>query len=137
MTTRASTLPAEDIRAIEQVHKKWIADELSGNARAVVDLCTDDVVWLPPGGRPLRGRQTILHWLSGPPVAVASVEITNLAIRGEGRIAYKTAEFTTTYQKPSSNLPLTDRGAHVWILEKGDDGAWRIAVATWTVLGVG
>jgi uncharacterized protein (TIGR02246 family) len=134
VATSSSTLSPEDVRAIEAVHRKWMAEELSGNARAVIDLCAEHVVWLPPGGRPLRGRQTILRWLSGPPVPILSLDLSNVEIRGDGRVAYKTAEYVTTSQPPGSRGTVTDRGAHLWVLEKGDDGAWLIVVATWTMM---
>ena len=77
-----------------------MAEERAGNTRAVLDVCAEDVVWMPPGGRPLRGRQTILRWLSGPPVAITSLELSNLEIHGQGRLAYKTCEYVTCVSAP-------------------------------------
>jgi ketosteroid isomerase-like protein len=126
-------LAEEDARAIEAIHARWIADELAGNLTAVLDVCTEDVIWLPPGGRPLRGRQTILHWLSGPPVRIHDLRLSNLEISGDGRVAWKTCDFVTTYQPHGAAVPTIDRGSHLWVLHKGDDGVWRVVVATWTI----
>lgn len=126
-------LADEDVRAIRAVHERWLSDEKAGNARAVLDLCADDVVWMPPNGRPLKGRQTILKWLSGPPVEIHDLRIANIVVEGEGRVAWKTCDFVTTYQPAGDRLPSIDRGSHLWVLRKGDDGAWRVAVATWTL----
>jgi uncharacterized protein (TIGR02246 family) len=134
MKTGAGTgLSEDDVRAIEALHDRWIADERAGNARAVLDLCDDDVLWLPPGGRPMRGRQTILHWLSGPAVSLHDVTLSNLEIAGEGRVAWKTCEFVTTYYPEGANRPVIERGSHLWVLHKTDAGEWRVVVATWTL----
>jgi ketosteroid isomerase-like protein len=126
-------LGAEDVRAIEAIHARWMSDELAGNAAAVLDLCSDEVIWLPPGGRPLRGRKTILQWLSGPPVQIRDLRLSNLEIAGDGRVAWKTCDFVTTYQPFGNSLPTIERGSHLWVMHKEDDGVWRVVVATWTL----
>ena len=134
MGTEAGTkLSAEDVRAIETLHDRWMANERAGNATAVLDLCEDDVLWLPPGGRPKRGKQTILHWLSGPPIVVHEHSLSNLEIAGDGRVAWKTCEFVSRWQASSNQPPVADRGSHLWVLHKNDAGDWRVVVATWTL----
>lgn len=120
------------MRAIEAIHEQWMAEELAGNATAVLSLCAEDVVWMPPGARPLRGRQTILNWMSGPPVQIHDLQLSNLEIGGDGRVAWKTCEFVTAYQLNGAP-PTVDRGSHLWVLHKDDDGVWRVVVATWTL----
>ena len=48
-------LTEDDVRAIEALHGRWLENERAGNAKAVLDLCDDDVLLLPPGGRPFAG----------------------------------------------------------------------------------
>jgi uncharacterized protein (TIGR02246 family) len=132
-TGTGTRLAEEDVRAIEALHARWVADERAGNAKAVLDLCDEDVVWLPPGGRPMRGRQAILQWLSGPPVHIHDLRLSNLDIAGDGRVAWKTCEFVTTYQPHGASLPTVDRGSHLWVLHKTEDDVWRVVVATWTL----
>ena len=131
-TGTGARLADEDVRAIEAIHERWMADELAGDATAVLRLCTEDVVWMPPGARLLRGRQTILNWLSGPPVQIHDLRLSNLEIAGDGRVAWKTCEFVTTYQLNGAH-PTVDQGSHLWILRKDDHGVWRVVVATWTL----
>lgn len=133
-TGTGTRLSAEDVRAIEALHERWMADERAGNATAVLDLCDEDVLWLPPGGRPMRGRQTILHWLSGPAVPIHDLALSNLEISGDGRVAWKTCEFVTTWQPKGAYTPITERGSHLWVLHKTDSGDWRVVVATWTLM---
>ena len=133
-TETRTRLDADDIRAIEAMHARWTADELAGNAKAVLELCAEDVVWMPPGGRPLRGRRAILELLSGPPVQIHDLRLSNLRIAGDGRVAWKTCDFVTTYQPRWSTLPTIDRGSQLWVVHKDDDGVWRVVVASWTLV---
>jgi uncharacterized protein (TIGR02246 family) len=135
MGTEAGTkLSVEDLGAIEALHEQWVANERAGNAKAVLDLCDEDVLWLPPGGRPMRGKQAILHWLSSPAAPIQELRLSNLEIAGDGRVAWKTCEFVTTWQPPNAHPPITERGSHLWVLHKTDAGHWRVVVATWTLL---
>ncbi len=127
-------LPEEGVRAIEAVHTQWIAMEKAGNATAVLDYCADDIVWMPPGAAPLRGAQAIRSWLSGPPVPIEKIELSNLAIAGDGRVAWKTCDFVTVSHAVGAAASTVCRGSHLWILRREDDGEWRLVVVTWTLV---
>jgi ketosteroid isomerase-like protein len=129
----AVPLAPDDIRAIQALHDRWIGHELAGQATAILDICDADVVWLPPGARPLRGRETILHWLSGPPVAIQAIEVSHLEIRGQGHTAWKTCEFVTTLQPSPADPPQTLLGAHLWVLAREASGPWRVVAVSWTL----
>lgn len=128
----ATRLPDGDERAIEAIHERWMAEELAGNGTAVLSLCTEDVVWMAPGAPLLRGRQAIFNWLSGPPVQIHDLRLSNLEISGHGCVAWKTCEFVTTSQVNGEH-PHVNRGSHLWVLHKDDDGVWRVVAATWTL----
>ena len=51
------TLREKDIEAIEQIHRRWIEAELSGNALEVLRFCTDDVRWMVRGSEVLVGKE--------------------------------------------------------------------------------
>lgn len=127
-------LPDEDVRAIEAVHERWIVMEKAGDATAVLDLCADDIVWMPPDAEPLRGRQAIRCWLSGPRVLIDEIEISRLAIAGGGRVAWKTCDFVTVSRSADAATSTVTRGSHLWILRRQDDGQWRVVVVTWRLV---
>jgi uncharacterized protein (TIGR02246 family) len=126
-----TTLAPEDRQAIEALHHRWVRLELAGQASAVLDLCDDQVVWLPPGSRPLRGREAILHWLSGPPATVLALDVSRVDIEGRGDTAWRTCEFVTTLKPSPDQAPITVLGAQLWVLARTAAG-WRIVVASWT-----
>jgi ketosteroid isomerase-like protein len=127
-------LADEDVRAIEAVHSGWIAMEKAGNAAAVLDYCADDIVWMPPGVAPLRGRQAIRSWLSGPGLPIEEIAISGLAIAGDGRVAWKTCDFVTVSRSAGAASAMVSRGSHLWILCRQDDGECRVVVVTWTLV---
>ena len=40
-----------DVRAIEALQRRWLDEERAGHPTAILDLCTEDVVWMPPAGQ--------------------------------------------------------------------------------------
>ena len=124
-------LSVDDLQAIEAVHRRWIAAENSGNPKAVLELCTDDVEWIPPTEPALKGKQAIDAWLDRPSVSIRDLRISNLRIDGSGSVAYKLAEFETTYVPTGAADAVTVRGTHLWVLHRIAGGSWRVAVATW------
>jgi ketosteroid isomerase-like protein len=36
-----------DVRAIQRLQRRWLDEELAGHSAAILDLCTEDVVWMP------------------------------------------------------------------------------------------
>ena len=127
-------LSDEDVRAIEAVHKQWIEFENAGNASAVLDYCADDIVWMPPGAAPLRGREAIRSWLSDPSALIDEIEISNLAIAGDGRVAWKTCDFVTASRAAGTACSTVYRGSHLWILRRQDDSEWRVVVVSWPLV---
>jgi ketosteroid isomerase-like protein len=127
-------LSDDDVRAIEAVHREWIALEKAGDAAAVIAYCADDIVWMPPGAAPLRGREAVRRWLSGPPVLIDEIEISRPAIAGDGCVAWKTCDFVTVSRAAGAASSTVSRGSHLWILRRQDDGAWRVVVVTWTLV---
>lgn len=128
----ASELASEDVRAIEDLHNRWIEAELAGNSAAVLRLCTEDVVWVPPDSPLLEGRDEISEWLQSAEVEIRSLEISDLRIRGGGTVAYKTANYTTTYRPAGSSDLIEAKGTHLWILRKVGKLGWRVALVTWS-----
>jgi ketosteroid isomerase-like protein len=127
-------LSAEDRLAIEALHNEWLKAELRRDVSALLQSCTAAPVWLPPNEAPLCGRAAILNWLEEQPHAtVRRIDIDHLAIDGLSSFAWKLATFRTTLEGPADTGAGVVTGAHGWLLQRDDAGAWRIAVVTWTM----
>jgi uncharacterized protein (TIGR02246 family) len=121
-----------DVDEIKALHNQWIDLELSGGSSRLVDLCTEDIQWIPPNSPPLAGRQAIAEYSDNNQVDVKEIEITNLSIRGSGSVAYLTSDYLTQFLTHDSPEVHSARGTHLWILRKTESGEWRVAVVTWS-----
>ena len=121
-------------QAIIAVQQQWLEHELAGDMTAVLALCADDVVWLPPNEPALRGKDAVAAWLAGlPENRIRQVEITNLRIHGAGGLAYKVADFTTW---PGTAGQAGDEpvvGSHLWVLQEVSPEHWQVSVVAWSV----
>jgi ketosteroid isomerase-like protein len=126
-------LSADDFSAIEDIHEHWLELERRGDNLAVLQLCTDDVMWMPPTSSPLVGQLAITEWLRSAEHKIINLETTNIRIRGSGSVAYKTSGYSTSYQPTNSSDIKTAKGAHLWILHKLENAGWKVAVVTWSM----
>ncbi len=115
----------DDERAIRELVEAWMACSKAGDLSALLDLMTDDVIFLTPGGKPF-GKEAF---------AAASKNMKNVAIEGRSDIqelcifgdwAYMRSyiEMTAT---PLGGAPLRRSGYALTILRKEADGQWRLA----------
>jgi uncharacterized protein (TIGR02246 family) len=126
-------LSESDLQAIRAVEQRWLAAEIAGDPAAVLEVCADDVVWMPPGEEALQGKAAIRAWLGQPADRIDDLRLTNVRIEGDGDIAYKTAGYRTRYVPGGSTQPVTATGSHVWVLRRVD-GSWRVVLVAWTFL---
>jgi uncharacterized protein (TIGR02246 family) len=127
-----SELSDQDVEAIEEIHDYWIKEELAGNSSRVVDLCTDDVTWIPPNAPPLVGKEAIAQYLSDSTVGLKDVQSRDVVICGSGSVAYLTSAYHTWFVVEAGSEIQEATGTHLWILRKNGDGAWRVAVMAWS-----
>lgn len=139
-------LSEQDLAAIQDVHDRWINAELHGNHDQVIELCTDDVNWIPPNAPPLNGKHAISAYLDNNRVILQDIQLQNIEIHGNDSVAYLMSSYHTSFsvpddahelpsgsdvKQPSSPLQQVN-GTHLWILRKTKDGLWRVAVVTWS-----
>ncbi len=125
-----SELSNRDVQEIRDLHDRWIARELEGDALGVLQLCTDDVEWLAPNSGLLAGKEAARELLSEPGVEIREIQTADLRIRGSGSFAYKTSTYRTRYAADGSSEVRVTSGTHLWILRK-TDGQWQVALVTW------
>ena len=125
-------LSSQDLAAIQDVHNRWIKAELNGDYSQVVDLCTDDIVCIPPTTPPLTGKPAIAAYLSNNTVELKDIQAEGLVIDGTDSIAYLTSTYHTSFTIGAESHLEQVTGTHLWILRKTGDGSWRVAIVTWS-----
>lgn len=126
-----SKFPEQDVRAIQDIHYRWLSEERQGNPVGVLQWCTEDVRWIPPDSPLLAGKEAIRKWLESDKVEIKSLEVANLQIHGSGSLAYKTGDYSTSYVEPHSSEIYRVSGTHLWVLHKSSDQEWQVAVVAW------
>ena len=128
-----SELSDQDVDAIEEVHNRWIREELAGNSSQVIELCTDDVRWIPPNAPPLVGKESITRYLNDNSVELKEVNVTEVMIRGSGSVAYLTSGYHSRFVAEPKTEMQDSTGTHLWVLRKTAGGAWRVAIVAWSL----
>ena len=121
-----------DIRAIQRLQRRWLDEELAGHSSAILDLCTEDVVWMPPAGLALRGKAVVQAWLNAPSARIEDICLSNVRIDGQGLVAYKVADYRTRWIPAGSNQTVTTDGSHLWVLLGQTDSTWSVALVAWS-----
>jgi uncharacterized protein (TIGR02246 family) len=116
---------SEDERAIRQLIETWIAASKAGDIETVLQLMTDDVVFMVPGQEPF-GKEAFAAAAAGMKDLRIDGrnEIKELQILGDWAWLRDYLDLTIT---PASGEPVRRSGYTLTILRKGTDGKWRLA----------
>ena len=115
---------SEDERAIRELVETWMDASRSGDVATVLDLMTDDVLFLTPGREPF-GREAF----KAASEAMRGVEldgraeIEELQVLGDWAWIRNHIEMTLT---PPNGEPMQRSGYALTVLRKGADGRWRL-----------
>lgn len=115
----------DDERAIRELVETWMDATAAGDTATVLDLMTDDVVFLVPGQEPF-GKDAF---------EVASNAMQDVEIRGTSDIRELEVLGDWAYLRNHIELTMTPpdgdsvrRSGHtLTILRKGSDGRWQLA----------
>lgn len=116
----------DDEGAIRELVEAWMACSKAGDLSALLDLMTDDVIFLTPGGKPFGKEAFAAASKNMKNVAIeARSEIQELCIFGDGAYMRSYIEMTATPR--DGGAPLRRTGNTLTILRKEADGRWRLA----------
>ena len=117
---------SDDERAIRAMVDAWLAASRSGDIQSVLDLMTEDVVFLVPGRAPF-GKAAY---------AQAAAGMQGMKIEGTSFIEELTINGNWAFMRTTLDLAFTPAGATsairrtgntLTILRKEGDGRWRLA----------
>jgi uncharacterized protein (TIGR02246 family) len=115
----------DDERAIRAVVDAWFAATRAGNVDAVLDLMTDDVVFMVPGQEPFGKAAYAMASRGMANIAIEGTsEIVELRVLGEWAYLRNHIDLTVT---PPSGAAVRRSGYTLTIVRKERDGRWRLA----------
>jgi uncharacterized protein (TIGR02246 family) len=119
--------PSSDERAIRALVATWLAATKRGDTAAVLELMTDDALFLVPG-RPPMDKAAFAAAAQGPsgpkPVIDAVSDIKEIHV--EGSMAYFWSRLEVTVTPADGSAPIRREGHTLTILRKVR-GQWRLA----------
>src|SRR5215469_10904850 len=116
----------EDERAIRAVIETWLVASKAGDLPTVLDLMTEDVVFLVPGRKPFGKAE----------FAAASAGMKDVRMEGRSEIeeleilggwAFMRCRLEIAITPPGAATPMRRGGYALTILRKEADGQWRLA----------
>ena len=115
----------DDERAIRAVVESWFAATKTGDLSAVLELMTDDVVFMQSGHEPFGKAAFAAAFQGMANVAMdGTSDIVELRVLGEWAYLRNHIELTVT---PPSGAPMRRSGYTLSVLRKEPDGRWRLA----------
>ena len=115
----------EDTRQIRKLIDAWIAASNARNLPALMDMMTDDVVFMTPGRAPFGKAEFAADVERMKGVAIdARAEVQEIEV--SGALAYIRNHIRVELTSPGQ-APKRMSGYAMSVLRKDDDGRWRIA----------
>jgi uncharacterized protein (TIGR02246 family) len=114
-----------DEKAIHALVADWMKATLAGDVDAVLDLMTDDVVFLLPGQEPFGKRAfEAASRAAGPLRMSGTSRIEDLTVAGDW--AFMRTRLAVDVIPPGEERPIRREGHALTVLRR-DGGRWRIA----------
>ena len=114
----------EDEHAIRELVDRWMEASKAGDIPAVLELMTDDVLFMTPHGEPFGKEE-----FEENSVAMADAKVEGRADVREVEVAGDLAWARTHLEismTPPGGEPVRRSGYTLTILKKGGDGRWRL-----------
>ena len=115
---------SSDERAIRELVDAWMAASKAGDTAAVLDLMTDDVLFLVPGQEPFgkEAFRSASESMRGVQMD-GRAEIREIEIAGDWAWIRNHIDLTMS---PADGEPVRRSGWTLTILRKGSDGRWKL-----------
>jgi uncharacterized protein (TIGR02246 family) len=115
---------SEDERAMRELVDTWMDASRRGDTATVLDLMTDDVLFMTPSREPF-GKDAFRETSEAMrDVRIEGrAEIQEIEVLGDRAWIRNHIDLTLT---PAEGEPLKRSGYTLTILRKGDDGRWRL-----------
>jgi uncharacterized protein (TIGR02246 family) len=121
----------DDERAIRGLVETWMAATKAGDIQTVLDLMTDDVIFMVPGQEPFgkeafeKAAQDMKNGKTGSLRHERESNIEEIKVMGDW--AYIRNRLKVTRIPLDGDIPISRSGFTLTLLRKESDGKWRLA----------
>ena len=121
-------MASNDEQQIRDLVAKWMAETRAGNTPAVLDLMTEDVVFLRPGHPPMRKAEFAegarAQQGGQAPTFDGTSDIQEIQVMGDWAFMWTRLSVTAT---PPDGGASTRREGHTLTVLRKESGRWKIA----------
>jgi uncharacterized protein (TIGR02246 family) len=127
---------AAERAAIEELHRRDMAASKARDVDTLLSLCSEGCVLLPPGEAPIIGGKAIAESLERDQEREEDYEIIEYVhdfaeVRVLGNWAFEWGAFSAAAQPVGGGRALRSSGKILRILERQEDGTWKVARSIW------
>lgn len=113
--------------AAQNFIEPWNRACLDRDWDALLSMCNDDIVFMPPGAPPVSG-EAVRPWLDEFPV-IRSMEWSVDDLHESGNVAYLRGPVRQSLE--IDGQPEEFDGKYCDVMVKGTDGQWRFSLVIW------
>ncbi len=126
----------QDREEIQKLHDRDIQASMALDVDQLSSLWDDEVVVIPPGGRPIQGRAAVRAWMEKNAEAMRNVEILGYnedwdEVRIFGEYAYERGTIRERHRPYAGGEEQESMSNVMRILKREADGSWRVYRTIW------
>lgn len=117
---------------VDEAHGRYVTAINTNDVDKIMAVMTDDVVFLPPNGPRMVGKDTIRPWVAGYVEAFDSRwKKTTLESVAFGDWAFEQYSYESADTPKGGGETMRDVGKGLIIYHRDNDGVWRVARDAW------
>jgi uncharacterized protein (TIGR02246 family) len=125
----AESTAVADKAAVETATTAFHQALRTNDLETFMSYVADDVVFMPPGEPPVRGRDAVRQWVTGflAQYQTSSLTLADREVRVGSGWAVELGTFEWALQPAAGGSPVVDRGTYMQVWTQQGDGTWRFA----------
>ena len=118
---------SDALTAAQNIIEPWNRACIDRDWDAALSMCTEDMVFMPPGAPPVSG-EAIRPWLDALPV-IRAMDWSIDDLKESGDIAYLRGPVRQTFEIEGQTEEFD--GKYCDVMVRGTDGQWRFSLIIW------
>ncbi|HVD62434.1 MAG TPA: nuclear transport factor 2 family protein [Gemmatimonadaceae bacterium] len=134
---RDASAPAPDIHAlqagVDSAANRLLVALRTNNSDSLMALMADDIIIMPPGESPLKGKAAVKTWYDGFLTQLRTTDLTvsdREVVLGDDE-ATEIAGFEWKMNPVAGGQQVVDRGSYMQLWKRAADGRWLFSREVW------
>lgn len=124
-------LTTADSTALRALESSFVNAILNRDWSALATNYAEDAVLMPPNEPVVFGPTAISEWFPNTGLQVSEFTTNLSSLEGQPELGSVRGTYTLTFTVAPATAAVTDSGKFLWLVRRGPDGRWLIAVDIW------